>query len=65
MRYSHLIEITLFNCYFAYRGIHHQDGLPLRVNELILMQGLFTSKIENERRLPKEQARISRSSLLY
>jgi hypothetical protein len=34
------------------------DGLPLRINELILIQGLFTSKIGNERRLPKQQAGI-------
>ncbi|KAI4993086.1 hypothetical protein ZWY2020_007399, partial [Hordeum vulgare] len=29
-----------------YRGIRHQDGSPLRVNELILMQGLLAANSE-------------------
>ncbi|KAK4384271.1 Ribosomal protein S13, mitochondrial [Sesamum angolense] len=37
----------------CYRGIRHQDGSPLRVNELILMLGLVASKFGNERSLPK------------
>ena len=42
------------NSYFLlnYRGNHHQDELPLRtyaVTELVLMLGLVTSKLGNER----------------